>query len=337
MQISMFGVDEAQERHQAILNFAMSVVQNYINMRESALKLCVSLYNCRQEFEASGDSGWGAFCEKNFAQLGLSQGNIRSAVKAGRAIAHYLTSLQERGESAELARLESMSRSALIVLGEAPDDVRDELIQRVATAGEMRDNALSAREVEAELNRLRQEKAEAERGQADANAKLSAMDQALNRMNGLVRDRETQVGALQSQIDALQHQVNQAAKRTPVEVVDADPQSKAMVEKRKQDEREIQNMQRQMGELQHELTKAEADLGQKKAELEKIARQAAMRKQSSDAIDELEVQIARMKAQWSDAYAQKIRSQDPHSYAPVLTRIANDLRFLADQLDPALV
>lgn len=329
-QISMFGVDEASERHQAIITHAIAAIQQYIQMRDSALRLCVSLYLCHQEFKNSGETGWQAFCDANFAQLGLSQGNIRSAVKAGRAVSHYMATLKDRGEAAEVTHLESMSRSALIVLGEAPDDVRDELIDRVVNANEMHGSSMSAREVEQELARVRQEKLLAERGQAEAIEKLSATDQALNRLNNLVRDRDNQVGALQSQIDALQFQLRQAPKAPDVVVEDPDPNTKAAQEARR-------NLERQVGELKHQLTQVEADLGREKAELDRLSRQAAMRKQSMSAIEELEQLVTRMKAQWSDAYAQKIRAQDVHTYGPILTRVANEMRFLADQLDPTLV
>ncbi|MCO4087509.1 MAG: hypothetical protein HEQ17_00585 [Limnohabitans sp.] len=328
-QISLLGVDEATERHQAIMAHAISVVQNYAAMKESAARLCVSLFACHSEFKQSGEVGWENFCAVNFAPLGLSQGNIRSAIKAGRAISHYLSSLQSRGETAEIKQLETMSRSALIVLGEAPDDVRDQLIDRVVQANEMMGSAMPARGVSSELERIQRERDQANEDLRTAEGRLTQAGTATQRLNDLVRDRESQIEEQQTKIDELSNRLRELSNAPKVEVLEPNPNSRADLEARR-------NLEQQLSDLNHQVSVASADLSAHKSELEKISRQASLRKQTDNAMGELEQQVTRLKAQWSDAYAQKIRATDPHQYGPVLSRIANDMRLLADQLDPTL-
>jgi uncharacterized coiled-coil protein SlyX len=328
-QITLLGIDEATERHQSIMAHAISVVQNYAAMKESAARLCVSLFACHQEFKNSGEVGWENFCSINFAPLGLSQGNIRSAIKAGRAISHYLSSLQSRGETAEIKQLETMSRSALIVLGEAPDDVRDELIDRVVQANVMMGSALTARGVSSELERIQRERDQASEDLRTAEGRLAQAGSTAQRLNDLVRDKESQIEEQQAKIDELTNRLLELSNSSKVEVIEPDPSSRAGLEARR-------NLEQQLADLNHQVSQASAELGTHKAELEKISRQASLRKQTENAMAELEQQVTRLKAQWSDVYAQKIRATDPHQHGPVLSRIANDMRILADQLDPTL-
>lgn len=327
-QISLLGVDET-ESHQSIIAHAIAVVQNYSAMKESAARLCVSLYACREEFRATGEKGWGSFCEANFVPLGLSLGNIRSAVQAGRALTKYMGALQARGEQPELKQLENLSRSALVVLGEAPEDLREQLIDRVANAAEMTGSPLPAREVSAELERLQRERDEAQEDLRNAQGRLTEAERAADRLNSLVRDRESLLDEQRIKMDELSNRLRDLSTQPPVEVVDANPNSR--IEKEN-----LRNLERQLSDLQHQVTQTESELGAHKAELERLSRQASLRKQTDNAMAELEQQITRLKAQWSDVYAQKIRSVDPHTFGPVLTRIANDMRVLADQLDPTL-
>lgn len=320
-QISLFGVTEEQERQQAIMAHALAVVQSYGMLRESAMRLCISLYLCREQFEVSGEAGWESFCAANFHNLGLQQNHIRSAIRAGRGLAKYLAATQERQETPDLAQIESMSRSALILLGDAPEDVRSELISRVVEIGEEKGRSATAKEVQAEIDRLKVEKAEIER-------KLESKDASIVRLNNLVRQREGEIESIQSKIDDLQTQLSR--QKAAVVVEDADPAAKRNREIRR-------NLEAEINDAKTELDKLQSDLGREKAQLERVSREAAIKKQAVDSIDALENSLRTLKAQWSESFVRKVTSADPGSYGPVFSRLANELRVLADQLDPALV
>ena len=336
-QIDLFGVTESTEKQQAIIAHSIEAIQSLITMRESAVKLCVSLYHCRESFAQSGETGWESFCEANFAKLGLSQSTIRASVKAGRAIAHHMLQASNRGEAPVLAQLEAMSRSALFVLGDAPDDVRDDLIERVMSLNEARGGkSLSSGEVEREMNNLLRAKAELQEELAASQEKLSIADQALARLNGRLRTEEELVASHQEKIQRLQAQLTKSPKPS-VEVMDSDPESADARAQR-------QALEHQLSQLSHEQTIAERRLAETQAELAEANRQAeaakraaAFRKSTAADIEDLRGKIAALKAVWTDVYTSKQRASDPATFGPLLSDIANDLRALADSIDPMLI
>jgi hypothetical protein len=336
-QVDLFGVTESTEKQQAIIAHTIEAIQSLITMRESAVKLCVSLYHCRDSFAQSGETGWESFCEANFAKLGLSQSTIRASVKAGRAIAHHMLQAANRGEPPVIAQLEAMSRSALFVLGDAPDEVRDDLIERVMSLNEARGGkAMSSGEVEREMNNLLRAKAELQDELAASQEKLSLADQALTRLNGRLLTEEGLVAEHQAKIQLLQSQLSKVPK-TPVEVVESDPQSAEARAQR-------QALEHQLSQLSHEQTIAERRLAETQAELAEANRQAeaakraaAYRKSTAADIEDLHSKIAALKAVWTDVYTSKQRAADPATFGPLLSGIANDLRGMADSIDPMLI
>ena len=310
----------------AILTHAASVVHNLGLMRESALRVCISLYSCRELFVATGDEGWEAFCARNFEKLGLSQSNIRAAIRAGRGLTKYISAAQSRDEVVDMSHFETMSRSALILLGDADESYRDALVTKVIEISATTGTAPTSREIKEEIDKLKLEKADSDDQLRAIEAKLLSKEETINRLNTLVRDRESEISVLNEKLE----DSVPAANSSQVVVEEADPNSKRI-------RLEIEAATASLEEAKKELANTKDQLEKEKSALERANRETARKQVAVDSINELEKLLETLKARWSESMVQKIRQVDPHTYSPNFSRIATDLRVLADQMDPQLV
>lgn len=320
-QLSLLGCEESEESKTRIIALAIAAIEAYQRATESALNLCLRLYQCRQEFASSGEKGWERFCEANFRQyLNLSTSHIRECVRTGEKIAGYV-SRRGLGSASNVKGLEVMTLSALKVLGTAPDEASDAFIDRISSKIEEAGKALTAKQVSEELQEL---KALVE----EQKTTISELQQASHRQASQVRERDNAASQLRDQIDQLTREL-QKVKSQQVTVVDADPQSQDLQVRRDNIEQEIADRKHQLDQIRSEIAKANAT----KQALESSNR---LKQEAQDAVEQLEEQIKEMNSRWSQSYLKKINNVDPNKYGPIFQRIANDMRALASLIDPQL-
>lgn len=321
-QVTLFGVQEADADRDMIVSHAISAISEYFKARESALNLCLHLYQCREAFRSSGETGWQAFCKRNFNSVGMGEVQIRSAVRTGRALSAYLLRIEDGKD--RVASLETMSMSALTVVGDAPEEIRDRLIAAVSQTAAAQGKAPTAAAVRAEVDALRTELAE-------ANGKLSARDEANARLVSRITTMDQQASIFRNQIEELTRQ-NDALKSAPkaeVTVLDADPKSKVVRDQLLSVEAELNNAKRALASVEASRAKAQEELDALNDQQSKVS-------VARDFFVELESAIAALKAKFTDAMIERMRTADPKS-AKRLAQIGDDLRVLSEQIAPRLV
>lgn len=323
-QISLFGVDEAEAERQRITAHAIGVIESYMKHTEAAVNVCVHLYQCKELFKSSGEKGWEEFCKNNFHDLGLSQGHIRSCVNTGRTIVNYMVRVGSEGAH-DIDLLRNMSMSAVQVLGTAPDEIQGNLIERIAQQIESKEGGRgvpTAKEVTAQLNEMRAELAETK-------GALTEKDAALARVANTLRDRESQLASQRATLDEVNAKLQQVMTQQ-VTVVDADPTSKALRD-------EIENLQHQRDDLIRNVDRAKNEFDRVKSDYETLNQKKVVLQDANDAMEELQAMMVKLRARWTEAYLTKVRGADIHKFAPIFPKVANDLRVLADMLDPTVV
>ncbi|WP_234265103.1 hypothetical protein [Hydrogenophaga sp. NFH-34] len=321
-QLSLLGVEEDESSQQQIIASAIGAIEAWIQHAEAAVNVCIRLYQCREAFRQSGDEGWQKFCEANFSDLGMSQGHIRSCVSTGRAIVNYMARIGAEGGK-EISLLKDMSMSAVKVLGSAPDEIQGGLIERIAQQIEEKGGlAPTAKDVEAQLNEMKVELAQAQ-------GKLSEKDQAIARIVNTLQDREAEMSTLRAKLDESNSRLL-AAKEQAVTVVDSDPTSKTLRD-------EIANLEHQREDIKRDLDRTQSEFQRAKAAFEDVERKNREVRDAARAVDELQASLQTLRSVWSEAFLLKVKRVNPHQYGPMFTKIANELRELAEQLDPTIV
>lgn len=324
-QIDLFGLTEAPNDQNAILTHAIDAVRSYQEMKRSALQLCLSLYACRESFKASGAEGWSQFCKTNFEPLGLADSHIRSCVRAGRELSNIMIKLKESGRAADIQVLEQMSRSALIQLSEAPEDLRDQLVTRVVEMENANPGSTTSASITKRINDLEAELAQKDSLLASKDASLTRLSQALSVTEGSLVQRRQEMDTLQAELAKARTQAVQ-----PVEVVESSGAEK-------QARQALANLEEAASRKRDEVVQLQSEFDNLKSQVDSIARDAEIKRRAAVDIDELEQRIEQLQAQWTEAYVLKIRKLDGDKYSDRYRNIANKLRVLADQIDPSLV
>ena len=321
VMIDMFASEEeGQDRQQIIMQHAMAVIQHYQNLNVSAMQMCIHLFLCREEFKASGETGWEQFCATNFESYGLSQSNIRHSIRTGRSLLSLIRRVESAGE--KMPDLSVLSRSALLVLADAPPDVQDRMVIEMGEqlAEEAQNKGPTAEELRRKLEEMEGELKETK-------AEVETKNKALHRLNQAIDARETEIMAEKEKVKQLTRKL-----ATPVEhVVHKLPDGiKTEMEAKERLGEEIAFRQR-------ELARLEEDAARLKAEKTRYESEMAAKRQAKDVLEALNADIQAMMTKYTDALMQKLSSTDPENVTPLLTSAAQRLRILANQLSPSLV
>lgn len=320
-QISILDINESGGDRDRIVSHAVMAIEHYNKARENALNVCLHLFHCREAFRASGETGWQAFSKTNFASLGMGEGQLRTAVRTGRALAVYLA--QSGGNSSDqVASLSTMSMSALTVMGDAPEDVRNQLIEAVSKQIETSAKPPTADAVRAQIQSLQGEV-------QDLQGQVSTKDEANSRLVTRLQTTESEATALRNKVSALERQINEAAQRPTVQVMDADPNLRSTRDELSRMQSELDVAKKRLDDINRQSSEAEDKLTMLKADSD---RKAVAR----DYFQELEGAVTALKAKFTDAMVARIASADP-SYAPRLQQLSTDLMVLGQQLTPRLV
>lgn len=324
-QITMVGIEEEDiESQQAIFSHAMNVHLHHQQMTESALKICISLYLCRQAFKSSSDKGWEAFCEANFRTLDMHMTHIRSAIRTGRSLCQVLNSdsIKQRSEAERL--FASMSRHALTTFSETPEELREEVAERLIAISSDSGRPPTASDVRSEVDNLKLEL-------SDAHDAIRLKDEALFRMNEQLQIQDTKVSELRGQCTRLNAEVTRLNTQPHLTVETADPSVKRT---RKDLDDVTQKLQQKMTELETTRT-ALADAEQQReeilAQIEESKSLVPAAKKKSTVIQELRKEIAGLKEKWTGAYLEMLRTQGD-SVSEEIASVAEELQLLANQL-----
>lgn len=325
--IDMFAAseEEGQDRQQLIMQHAMAVIQHYQNLNICAMQMCVHLYLCREEFKASGETGWEQFCATNFESYGLSQSNIRHSIRAGRSLLSMIKRIESTGE--QMPDLRVLSRSALLVLADAPPDLQDRMVVEMAASTKPKEVADEAQNKGPTAEELRRRLGELETEVKEQKEQIDSKDNALRRMNQAIDARETELLAEKEKVKRLTQKLT-----TPVEhVVHKLPDGiKNQMEMKERLEDEIAYRQREVARLEEDAQRLKTEKTQYEAEM-------AAKRQVKDVLESLNEDIQAMMTKYTDALMQKLSSTDPEYATPLLVSAAQRLRILANQLSPSLV
>ena len=323
--IDMFAVleDEGQDRQQLIMQHAMAVIQHYQTLNISAMQMCVHLYLCREEFKASGETGWERFCTTNFESYGLSQSNIRHSIRAGRSLLSMIQRIESTGEKMPDLRL--LSRSALLVLADAPPDLQDRMVVEMAST--------KAKAAEDETQKgptaeeLRRRLGELETEVKEQKQQIDSKDNALRRMNQAIDARETELSAEKEKFKRLMQKQTTPAEHVVYKLPDG---IKNQMDTKERLEDEIAYRLREIARLEEDAQRLKTEKAQYEAEM-------AAKRQVKDVLESLNEDIQAMMTKYTDALMQKLSSTDPEYATPLLVSAAQRLRILANQLSPSLV
>lgn len=116
LQISFLEENFDERSALLVIQHARVVHQSENAIRSNARQLCISLFLCHEAYvigsPAKSALGWGPFCVANFSSIGLSDGNIRAAVRTGESLIRH-----EKNYPEGIEQFDRLSRAALLALG----------------------------------------------------------------------------------------------------------------------------------------------------------------------------------------------------------------------------
>lgn len=310
------------EQKTTVIGYAVEVHHHAMGIKTSAMGICLALFRCREAYgegesrASSSKNGWNAFCEANFAHLGLSDGNIRAAVRSGEILAKMQTA-----EPDGVAIFSRLSRAALFALGDTPEmmsevkEILENNPKEAPTAKEIKDLKDSLRkQTESTLN------SEAEL--AKAIEKIRQVNQNNADVNNMLVERENEVVTLKKQNFDLDKKA-----KTPVEsLIPSLPKGvkneAEMLDKLNADIKDKQNQQR--------LAAQEFDATTNK--LSNVKRSLAQHEQTADALKQFETDISALLTKFPDVLLQTMTATST-AVKETIGRIAVKLHTLASHLE----
>lgn len=306
------GAEKNFSRHEvgALAAHAAIVYHQLYELKKNAREVCVSLKQCKDAYIAAVREidpskkyvGWNAFCKNNFSSLGLSERNIRAAVKTG----EVLLEMKEQSPDTYDA-ISELSRDALFVIGSKP-----EVASKVSgiikqdpdakfTAAQLRDMASHIQATDQTLQALEAQLAEARKAKQRAESSTATM-------NNLVKDYENEISRLQHQCEDKNN--------SHISSVDESNHVKLRDEAR-QKKQELARTERKLQRTTEELTKVQLLL-QQQQECESVIR-------------DLSADITGMLSKYTVALVATVSNTNP-AVRKKLVGIADQLVALADQL-----
>lgn len=297
----------------AVIHHALEVHQYELAIRTSARMLCVAMYKCHQAYIAASkekkSEGWQRFCERNFASLRLSNGNIRTAVRTGEALLNY-----ENKHPDGIEYFDTMSRAALFALGGNEQTliaVQDVL--KSNTAGKV--TAEDVRKISEELNIQTIEKLKAQQ-------QLAAVQQTNVELCESLAERKEQSERWKESSKRFE-----AEAKTPVQAIEYQlPKGVASeIALKNQLTGQISDLKLESDRLATRVTKD----GEK---LQSLQRSISVTEQSIHVLEDLQADVSMMLAKFPKALAERMASGTPET-KELLKAIAADLRTLASTID----
>jgi hypothetical protein len=310
----------------SVIKQAVQVHHHAGEMKRNAMGICLAFYRCREAFgrgaarSNSGPNGWGAFCAANFAELNLSEGNIRAAVRSGEILDKML-----QVEPDGTAVFQRLSRAALFALGGSPElagEVKQILLDNpdnVLTAAEIKDLKQTLRSQNESMATMQDELRQ-------TTAQLTNLQVVSADVNGMLAERESQVVGLIARNDQL---VKEA--KTPVEslVPTLPPGVKSEAELLRQLNGDIEQKQ---NELQKVVIKVNAE----EQKLARVQISLAVHTQEAGDLTKLEADLSAVINKYPEALFNRLDETTPVLRA-AFSEFASRLRKLADLIQPSMV
>jgi hypothetical protein len=312
-----------------VIGHALEVFHHASSMKASALAICLALYHCREAYGEgavrgkSSKNGWNAFCEANFGQLGLSDGNFRAAVRAGEVMCTMQATNPEGA-----AIFSRLSRAALFALGDSPElasEVKLILENGDATSKDGEQSNLTAKEIKDLKESLRQQTESATSAEAEltkANDKIRAINELGAEVNKLLTEREDEVIQLRKQNFDLEKMA-----KTPVEsLVPSLPKGV------KNEAEMLASLNADIKEKQDKQKKIALEIDAANNRLTSTQRKLAAHDQTADAFKQFDSDISALLIKFPDVLM-KMMTDTSKAAKESLTRIAEKLRTLATHIE----
>lgn len=321
--------DLPAEQQSTVIGHAIEVYHHAASMKASALAICLALYHCREAYgdgvarRNSSVNGWNAFCEANFGQLGLSDGNLRAAVRAGEVMC-----TMKANDPEGAAIFSRLSRAALFALGDSPElasEVKLLLENGDAASKNGEQSSLTAKEIRDLKESLRQQTESATSAEAEltkANDKIRAINVLGADVDQRLSEREDEVVMLKKKNFDLEKKA-----KTPVEsLVPSLPKGV------KNEAEMLAQLNADIKEKQDKLKQISQESDAVNNRLTTTQRKLAQHDQTADAFKQFDADISALLVKFPDVLIQKM-TDTSNAVKDSLGRIAAKLRTLAAHIE----
>ncbi len=311
--VSLVGEDFDERTATQVIRYAIEVHQFDLSIRTSARNLCVSLYRCRSSYiegsKNKSSSGWGSFCEKNFSSIGMSDGNIRAAVRTGEALVRHE---EKHPEGIEL--FSRLSRAALFALGGNEDTLVT--VQEVLAANP------EANVTAADVRRLNEQLQEKTIALLETEKRMSAIEDTNVSLTQKLDERRTQVSDWRERAELAEQRA-----KTPVEAV-----VYKLPEGVKNEDELRHNLQRENASLKTEADRLRSAVDRESIKLTEVQRTLGTAEQIKHVLVDLESEIQLLRAKFTRAMVERMTSGTP-AVKERLKSIAAEFRAMASAID----
>jgi hypothetical protein len=282
-----------------------AIVFNQVHeLKKNARQICIALKLCKDAYVSAAREqdpqrkyvGWNAFCKRNFSGLGLSERNIRAAVKTG----EVLLELQQ-SSPVTFDAIADLSRDALFVIGSSPQVAQEieGILSREPdskfTAAQLKEMASVLESSQQSVDDLKKRFEAAQGAKERAEASAAAMNQRLASYEG--------------EIDRLNHLIEDKSSSPP-----GGAAADAHLQQRKLD----------LAKVQRQLAKANSDLKRAQQAVHKYV-------EPHQVLTSLSNDVASMLAKYSQAVVLRVSETNP-GVQQKIDELAVQLRVLSDQL-----
>jgi hypothetical protein len=299
---------EDESDRTAIVYFSNLVNESLGAIKTNSMRLCLSLYKCKEHFRKSGEAGWTSFVEANFVPQGLTLLDVRRSIAAGRSMANILDhhDLESRSNINEM--FETMSMRAIRTLSMTEGDEQVEIVAKLVDQYDGTKKAPTA----ADIEELREELAQ-------ARDRVRGQDTALMQMTSQLAANDAAVSELREKnqlLESANERLKNVATREPVTVETVQPDAERSM-------RELRKLQKQIEEASASLAAINSQLISNEEQLANLR----SRKESEQTIDDLRTTIEHLRRIWTPSRVQAIKTESGNLEA--FKTIAFDIRELA--------
>jgi hypothetical protein len=282
-----------------------AIVFNQVHeLKKNARQICMALKLCKDAYVSAAREqdperkyvGWNAFCKRNFSNLGLSERNIRAAVKTG----GVLLELQEKNPETFDA-IADLSRDALFVIGSAPQVAHE--------IGGILSQTPDAKFTAAQLKEMAGVLESSEQSVAEFKTRFEAVQGAKERAEASAAAMNERLASYETEIDRLTHLIEEKSSPQPAGALT---------------DQELQEQKKALLKVQRQLAKANLELQKAQQDVHKY-------NEPHQVLASLSNDVSSMLSKYSQALVLRLTETSP-TVQDKLDELAIQLRTLSDQL-----
>lgn len=300
-----------------VVTHTLQVFSAVETMRKSAVSMCISLKKLKESYTAARREanperksvGWEAFCKANFESLGLSQGQIRTAIRTGEMLINLQTN-----DPNSFAAMSRLSRAALFAVNASPETVP----QISAMLIESPDSTVTAKQVKELSETLAASEAQA----AALKEQLEIAVQGKREAESVAADLNQRCLSAEEHIHSLRKQGN-----TPV-----DPPTHVLPPGIKNEQEALDSLNEKKSAAQQALSQTSAEVESAQRRLTDVQRRLDEHTSALDVISGLRKDVGALTKKYSLAMLQKTKDSSPNIQTK-LRETGQLLRVLANQLE----